>query len=242
MALMVMRACRPGSADMRQPRRRRAAPAGVRSWSGHGSARVVVVLRGDRRAARGPRNGVSTAPVIAPVVQPSSGRGHVGKVHSKGKRVLSPELQECMDRTKGALLRAHTAGSRKTPKACGLSAGGVLAHQSGVNKRRREESQVITSQGSRENHGGRRRHPVITARSAHSAQARSKTKTHRPPHQPPGRHPISIVRSRGPSSGRTVARTIETISVSSGETPEAREATEDRSGIQYQNTMYVPIA
>jgi hypothetical protein len=34
MALMVMRACRPGSADMRQPRRRRAAPAGVRSWFG----------------------------------------------------------------------------------------------------------------------------------------------------------------------------------------------------------------
>ena len=24
-------------------------------------------------------------------------------------RVLSPELQECMDQTKGALLRAHTA-------------------------------------------------------------------------------------------------------------------------------------
>ena len=58
------------------------------------------------------------------------------------KRVLSPELQECMDtRTKGALqLRAHTAKSPEPPKKLklkGLSARGELAHQSGVNKRRR---------------------------------------------------------------------------------------------------------
>ena len=34
---------------------------------------------------------------------------------------------------KGALLRAHTAKSPETPKGEGLSAGGELAHQSGVN-------------------------------------------------------------------------------------------------------------
>ena len=57
-------------------------------------------------------------------------------------RVLSPELQECMDRTKGALLRAHTAeakGRRKpqNPQSFGLRAGGELAQQSGVNNQQK---------------------------------------------------------------------------------------------------------
>ena len=39
-------------------------------------------------------------------------------------RVLSPELQECMDRTKGALLRAHTAEeAAKPPKVLGSEPG-----------------------------------------------------------------------------------------------------------------------
>ena len=43
-----------------------------------------------------------------------------------GKCVLSPELQECMDQTKGALLRAHTAeeaAKGKTPKVLGSEPG-----------------------------------------------------------------------------------------------------------------------
>ena len=40
------------------------------------------------------------------------------------KSVLSPELQECMDRTKGALLRAHTAEeAAKPPKVMGSEPG-----------------------------------------------------------------------------------------------------------------------
>ena len=40
------------------------------------------------------------------------------------KCVLSPELQECMDRTKGALLRAHTAEeAAKPPKVLGSEPG-----------------------------------------------------------------------------------------------------------------------
>ena len=93
--------------------------------------------------------------------------------------VLSPELQECMDQTKGALLRAHTAeakGRRKpqNPQSFGLRAGGELAQQSGVNH---QQKAAARSPSPRENHGGRRRRPVIahslTARSAHSAQAHS---------------------------------------------------------------------
>jgi len=42
--------------------------------------------------------------------------------------VLSPEFQECMDQTKGALLRAHTAGkgrqgAAKPPKLLGSAPG-----------------------------------------------------------------------------------------------------------------------
>ena len=56
--------------------------------------------------------------------------------------MLSPELQECMDQTKGALLRAHTAeakGRRKpqNPQSFGLRAGGELAQQSGVNNQQK---------------------------------------------------------------------------------------------------------
>ena len=51
------------------------------------------------------------------------------------KRVLSPELQECMDANEGsAATSAHGPKSPETPcKGEELSAGGELAHQSGVN-------------------------------------------------------------------------------------------------------------
>ena len=43
-------------------------------------------------------------------------------------RVLSPELQECMDQTKGALLRAHTAEeAAKPPKFWAQSRGRTSA-------------------------------------------------------------------------------------------------------------------
>jgi len=109
---------------------------------------------------------------------------------------------------------AYTARSRKTPKAFGLSAGGELAHQSGVNKRRRDESRVIAVL-SRESWRppSAPRDPARAHRTLRTLRSSTlKNKTHRPPHQPPGRHPISIVRNREPSPDRTVARTIETIS------------------------------
>ena len=103
------------------------------------------------------------------------------KLASHTRRVLSPELQECMDRTKGALLRAHRRMHRRrrskpqNPQRFGLRAGGELAQQSGVNH---QQKAAARSPSPRENHGGRRRRPVIahshTARSAHSAQAHSK--------------------------------------------------------------------
>ena len=97
---------------------------------------------------------------------------------------------------------AHGREPQPPPKA---SAGGELAHQSGVNKRRHEESLLTAFALARtvEAVVGTPRYLTHTARSAHSAQ-HTQNKTHRPPHQPPGGDPISMVRNPG---ARTVART-----------------------------------
>ena len=54
-----------------------------------------------------------------------------------------PSSKSVWTQTKGALLRAHTAKNPEPPKGKRLGAGGELAHQSGVNKRRRKESRRL---------------------------------------------------------------------------------------------------
>ena len=125
-------------------------------------------------------------------------------------RVLSPELQECMDQTKGALLRAHTAEeAAKPPKFWAQSRGRTSATircepstkgGGAIAEPARESWRPSSAPRDRS-----RAHRSLRTLSSSTL----KNKTHRPPQQPPGGHLISMVRSPG---ARTVARTGAMIS------------------------------
>ena len=124
--------------------------------------------------------------------------------------VLSPELQECMDQTKGALLRAHTAEEAAKPPKFWVQSRGRTSATIRCEQSTKGGGAIAEVH---ENHGGHRRRPVIAhshTRSLRTLRSSTlKNKTHRPPQQPPGGHPISMVRSPG---ARTVARTGAMIS------------------------------
>ena len=127
-------------------------------------------------------------------------------------RVLSPELQECMDPNEGsAATGARGRMSRETPKR-------VRAHRQertsvpvGCERARRRNQRNLRSNppsGSSANHGSRRRHPATLHHHPACAQqprASSRTKrTHRPPHIQPPADILAVMygtRSR-PSTGQ----------------------------------------
>ena len=92
--------------------------------------------------------------------------------------VLSPELQECMDQTKGALLRAHTAEEAAKPPKFWAQSRGRTSATIRCEQSTKGGGAIAEARARIMLHGGRRRLPVIahshTARSAHSAQAHSK--------------------------------------------------------------------
>ena len=107
---------------------------------------------------------------------------------------------------------AHGGGSRKrqNPQSFGLRAGGELAQQSGVNNQQKAaaRSPRFARESWRPSSAPRDR--SLAHRSLRTLRSSTlKNKTHRPPQQPPGGHPIRIVRS---PEARTVARTGAMIS------------------------------